>query len=69
MEAYLRTKFARFLILQACSSIMVIKASYIFLPIQDFSRQWSDAELYSKYGLDETEVDYIEKIIRPMSAK
>jgi len=34
--------------------------------MQDFSRPWNDAELYSKYGLSEEEVSLIETTIRPM---
>lgn len=63
---YLKTKFVRFLILQACSSIMVTRASYIFVPIQDFSRPWTDADLYAKYGLTDEEIAFIEATIKPM---
>lgn len=30
--------------------------SYDFVLLQDFSRPWTDAELYEKYGLDESEI-------------
>lgn len=63
---YLKTKFVRFLILQACSSIMVTKASYIFVPVQDFSKTWSDEQLYMKYGLSDDEISLIEGTIKPM---
>ena len=63
---YLKTKFVRFLILQACSSIMVTRASYIFVPIQDFSSPWTDADLYAKYGLTDEEIAFIEATIKPM---
>ena len=66
MQNYLKTKFARFLIMQACSSIMVTRASYVFLPQQDFTRKWSDADLYAKYDLTEEEVAFIEATIKPM---
>jgi len=65
---YLRTKFVRFLILQIASSIMVTKNSFGFVPIQDFSRPWTDRELYNKYGLNDEEIAYIESMIRPMPA-
>ena len=39
---------------------------YSFVPIQDFSKSWTDAELYKKYGLDEKEISFIESMIRPM---
>ncbi len=63
---YLKTKFARFMILQATSSIMITKNAFIFLPVQDFKKPWNDEALYSKYNLTEDEIDYIESVIRPM---
>lgn len=64
--AYLRTKFVRFLLLQAISSIHISKTSFSFVPQQDFSRAWSDEELYTKYNLSEDEIAFIESMIRPM---
>ena len=66
MLNYLKTKFARFLILQACSSIMVTRASYVFLPQQDFTRPWTDADLYEKYTLTGDEIAQIEGTIKSM---
>ena len=63
---YLKTKFARFLILQACSSIMITKASFIFVPMQDFTKSWTDQLLYEKYGLSKDEIDFLETTIKPM---
>ena len=63
---YLKTKLARFLILQACSSIMVTKASYIFVPVQDFSLEWTDQMLYEKYELTQEEIEFVETTIKPM---
>ena len=63
---YLRSKFVRFLLLQAAASINLSKTTYRFVPIQDFSKSWTDAELYKKYGLDEMEISFIESMIRPM---
>ena len=63
---YLQTKFVRFLILQALSSINLSRESYTFVPMQDFKKVWTDAELYSKYDLTEDEVAFIESMIKPM---
>lgn len=63
---YLKTKFVRFLILQASSSIMIAKNSFCFVPTQDFSRQWSDKELCEKYGLSTDEITLIDATIKPM---
>jgi site-specific DNA-methyltransferase (adenine-specific) len=37
-----------------------------FVPMQDFSKSWSDEELYEKYGISTEEVSYIEATIRSM---
>ena len=66
LESYLRTKFTRFLVLQAAASINLSKATYSFVPLQDFSHPWTDEMLYEKYGLDEKEIAFIESMIRPM---
>ncbi len=63
---YLKTKFARFLLLQAAASINLSKSTYRFVPLQDFSEPWTDEKLYAKYGLDEKEIAFIESMIRPM---
>ena len=63
---YLKTKFARFLLLQAISSINLSKDKFQFVPLQDFSKPWTDEELYKKYGLSEDEIQFIESMIRPM---
>ncbi len=39
---------------------------YEFIPMQDFSKPWTDEELYAKYGLTEEEISFIESMIRPM---
>ena len=63
---YLKTKFVRFLILQSMSSINLSKNVFQFVPIQDFSKPWTDEELYTKYELTEEEIAFIESMIRPM---
>lgn len=66
LSKYLSTKFVRFLMLQALTSIMISQSSFQFVPLQDFSRPWTDADLYAKYKLTEDEISYIEKLIKPM---
>jgi hypothetical protein len=65
---YLQTKFARFLIMQTLSSINLSRDKYEFVPTQDFSKPWTDKELYEKYGLTEDEITFIESTIKPMDA-
>ena len=63
---YLCTKFARYLLRQAITSVNVTKECFAFVPLQDFSRPWTDADLYAKYGLTEEEIAFIESMIKPM---
>lgn len=42
------------------------KAVYQFVPMQDFSKPWTDEELYQKYNLSQEEIDFIESMIKPM---
>ena len=66
LVGYLRTKFVRFLITPMLASMNMSKASYSFVPIQDFSKPWTDEELYEKYGLTNEEIAFIDSMIRPM---
>lgn len=64
---YLRTKFVRFLMMQAISSINLSRDKFYFVPIQDFTEEWNDQKLYKKYSLTESEIAFIEKMIKSMS--
>lgn len=66
MLKYLKTKFVRFLILQSLSSIHLTKNTFSFVPLQDFSKIWTDDELYKKYELTDDEIDFIESMIKSM---
>lgn len=47
-------------------SQMASSAVYTFVPMQDFSKPWTDEELYAKYGLTDEEIAFIESMIKPM---
>lgn len=66
LSEYLRTRFARFLLSLAKISQHGTGKTYQFVPVQDFSKAWTDAELYAKYGLTEEEIAFIESMIKPM---
>ena len=66
LEQYMKTKFFRFLLLQALTSINISKDKFCFIPQQDFSKLWTDEELYIKYGLTNEKIDFIESMIKPM---
>lgn len=64
--SYMKTKFFRFLVLQKKNTQNSARGVYQFVPLQDFSKPWTDAELYEKYNLSQEEIDFIESMIRPM---
>ena len=64
--SYIRTKYVRFLLLQALTSIHITKNVFLFVPAQDYSHPWTDEMLYKKYNLTEDEIAFIESMIRPM---
>ena len=75
-ERYFKTKFLRFLLLQSLVSMNISRNNFRFVPLQDFTSNsdidWSrsigeiDAQLYEKYGLEKNEIDFIERMIKPM---
>ncbi len=64
--SYLSCKLVRFLVMLHKPSQDATRKVYTFVPTQDFSRPWSDAELYARYGLTEDEIAFVEWMIRPM---
>ncbi len=63
---YLRTRFVRFLVSSILLTQNITRNSFIFVPIQDFSKLWTDDILYKKYQITPEEIEFIESIIRPM---
>ncbi len=64
--SYINTKFFRFMVLLKKNTQHASSKVYSFVPVQDFSKSWTDKELYEKYGLVEDEIAFIESMIRPM---
>lgn len=64
--SYLTCRLTRFLILLHKPSQDTTRKAYKFVPTQDWTKPWTDADLYKKYGLTNEEIEFIEKIVRPM---
>lgn len=58
--SYMNTKFFHLLMHLRKVSHHVSSKVYRFVPIQDFSKPWTDAELYDKYDLTPEERNFIE---------
>lgn len=64
--SYIATKFFRFMVLQKKNAQHAMRGVYQFVPVQDFSKSWTDEELYAKYGLTDDEIGFIDSMIKPM---
>ena len=74
--SYIKSKFFRALLFYNRHSLNISRESFELIPLQDFSPNsdidWNlsieeiDKQLYKKYGLDDTEINFIESMIRPM---
>ena len=60
-------RLTRFLILLHKPSQHVTRKVYTFVPAQAWDTEWTDEALYEKYGLNDEEIAFVEKIVRPMS--
>lgn len=64
--SYIKTRFFRYLVSIKKKTQNGPRAVYQFVPLQDFSKPWTDEELYAKYDLSKDEIDLIESLIRPI---
>ena len=62
--AYMHTKFFHFMVSMIKITQNAMKNIYTMVPLQDFSRVWTDEDLYAKYALSEREIQFIETTIR-----
>ncbi len=67
LAIYLKTKFARFMHSLAKTSQDATSKTWRFVPMQDFTKPWTDKELYEKYKLTQEEINFIENMIKPMN--
>jgi len=64
--SYLCCRLTRLLILLHKPSQHTNRKVYTFVPTQEWTRPWTDGDLYKKYGLTASEIAFIEGIVRPM---
>jgi site-specific DNA-methyltransferase (adenine-specific) len=65
---YLRTRFARFLVSLRKPTQDAAKDVYAFVPDIPLNREWTDAQLYERYGLTREEVAFIEATVHARDA-
>ena len=63
---YLRTKFARFMILSILLTQNITRDKFRFVPQLDFTKEWDDRRLYKLFNLNNKYIDTIEREIKSM---
>lgn len=66
LQSYYCTKFFRLLVSLRKITQDALRGTYTWVPQQEWNRTWTDALLYEKYGLTQSEIDYVESVIKPM---
>lgn len=67
--SYLKTRFFRYLVSIKKKTQDNPRDVFQFVPLQDWSRSWNDADLYKKYNLSKPQIEYIESLIKPMEGE
>ena len=63
---YLRTRLVRFLISLRKVTQDSAREVYSLVPDLTYDHEWSDAELYERYGLNDDEIAFIESTVAPL---
>ena len=62
---YMKTKFFRFFLRIKVMTMDVNKEKFAYVPdIEDYSKQYSDSDLFTKFGLSDEECSYITTIMK-----
>ena len=64
--SYTKTKFYRALLFFNRIQKNLSQSTFNLIPLQDFSKPWTDETLYKKYNLTKEEINFIDSIIKPM---
>ena len=67
--SYVKTRFFRFFVLYKKNTQNAARGVYSLVPMQDFTKPWTDEELYAKYELTKDEISFIESMVRPMEVE
>ena len=63
---YMHTRFFRFMMSLIKNTQNISRGVFAFVTVQDFYEEWTDEKLFAKYGITESEVEFIDTLIRPM---
>ncbi|MDH0683580.1 Eco57I restriction-modification methylase domain-containing protein [Achromobacter animicus] len=66
LQSYYTTRLFRFLVSLRKITQHATHSTYLWVPVQQWDRTWTDEELYEIYGITKKEQAFIESQVRPM---
>lgn len=63
LAAYMRTRFVRFLVSLRKITQNITRSSYRFVPKLSMNHQWTDDDLYARYGITLDEIAFIRSLV------
>lgn len=69
VSSYMATRFFRFLVSLRKITQHATRATYTWVPVQNWDKKWTDEMLYGKYGLTKHEIAFIDSMIRPVDER
>jgi site-specific DNA-methyltransferase (adenine-specific) len=63
-KEYMKLKLPRFLLKQTLSSMNISRGSFMFVPFLDYSRSWSNQDLYNYFDLNDEEIELVNYLMR-----
>ena len=63
---YMTCKLPRFLLHETYSSMNITKSNFRFVPYLDYTKKWTDKELYQEFNCSQKEISLIDGMIRPL---
>ena len=67
IQSYYTTRFFRFLVSVRKITQHATHSTYTWVPVQKWTKTWTDEDLYEKYGITRKEQAYIESQVRVMN--
>lgn len=64
--AYMKTRFARFLLLLKTPTQNISKTCFEFVPCLPMNREWTDEDLFEKYDITLDEQEFIKSLVKEM---
>jgi site-specific DNA-methyltransferase (adenine-specific) len=69
LDAFLRTKFVRFLVGLRKNTQHITRDRFKFVPNLPMNKFWSDELLYDHFGLSKMDAEFIDTLVRPMASE